>query len=128
MVLVVMVMNLMHVHNFHYRIVNVVEMLLFLAWTIVHQRMLIIEKKDIIILGEGSTDGLEDTAITTEAEYFVHITKSRKKIYLSLCYNAVNSFLFANDVKVYQFKAKDSEIKPCPLCLGNISKDFIVGN
>ena len=26
----------------------------------------------------------------------------------------------------YQFKAKDSEIKPYPLCLGNISKDFTV--
>ena len=26
--------------------------------------------------------------------------------------------------KVYQFKVKDSEIKPYPLCLGNISKDF----
>ena len=24
--------------------------------------------------------------------------------------------------KIYQFEAKSSEIKPCPLCLGNISK------
>ena len=37
----------------------------------------------------------------------------------------VDRFLFANDVRVYQFKAKYSAIKPCPLCLGNISKDFI---
>ena len=27
---------------------------------------------------------------------------------------------------MYQFKAKDSEIKPYSLCLGNISKDFTV--
>ena len=33
--------------------------------------------------------------------------------------------MYANDVKTHQFKAKDSEIKPYPLCLGNISKDFI---
>ena len=26
--------------------------------------------------------------------------------------------------KIYQFKAKDSEIKPYPLSLGNNSKDF----
>ena len=25
---------------------------------------------------------------------------------------------------MYQFKAKDSEIKSCPVCLGDISKDF----
>ena len=27
-------------------------------------------------------------------------------------------------LKIYQFKAKDSEIKTYPLCLGNISGDF----
>ena len=31
-------------------------------------------------------------------------------------------------VKIYQFRAKDSEIKPYPVCLGNISKDFILDN
>ena len=31
-------------------------------------------------------------------------------------------------VKMFQFKAKDSEIKPYPLCLGNISKDFAIDN
>ena len=29
---------------------------------------------------------------------------------------------------MYQFKAKDSEIKLYPLCLGNISKDFRLDN
>ena len=32
--------------------------------------------------------------------------------------------MFVNAVKMYQFKARDSEIKQYPLCLGNISKDF----
>ena len=31
-------------------------------------------------------------------------------------------------LKVYNFIAKDSEIKPHPLCLGNLSKDFTVNN
>ena len=31
-----------------------------------------------------------------------------------------------NSEKIYQLKANDSEIKPYPLCLGNISKDFTV--
>ena len=42
--------------------------------------------------------------------------------------NGTNSFLFDNATKIYQFKAKDYEIKPCPLSLGNISKDFGVNN
>ena len=29
---------------------------------------------------------------------------------------------------MYQFKEKDSEIKPYPLCLGNTSKDFTLDN
>ena len=47
-------------------------------------------KKDILVLGEGPTDGLHDTAITAETIYSVNI---RKKTYLSLHYNMVNSFL-----------------------------------
>ena len=43
---------------------------------------------------------------------------------LSLHYNGNNSLLFVNAVKMYQFKAKDSEIKLYPLYLGNISKDI----
>ena len=31
---------------------------------------------------------------------------------------------FVNATIIYQFKAKDSEIKKCPLSLGNISVDF----
>ena len=34
--------------------------------------------------------------------------------------------LFVLATKIYQFKAKDSEIKDCKLCLGNISKDFTI--
>ena len=37
-------------------------------------------------------------------------------------------FLFVNATKIHQLKAKDSEIKRYPLCLGNISKDFSVDN
>ena len=70
--------------------------------------------KDILILGEGSTQGLHDTTLTAFDTTFV----------LSLHYNGRNSFLFVNVTKLYQFKAKDSEIKDYALCLGNISKDF----
>ena len=47
---------------------------------------------------------------------------------LSLHYNGSKSFLFVNATKIYQFKAKDSDIKDYSLCLGNISKDFTLNN
>ena len=45
-----------------------------------------------------------------------------------LHFNGSNSFLFVNIAKIYQLKAKNSEIKPYPLWSGNISRDFSVNN
>ena len=87
-----MVLDLMHVQNFHYHLVNEIYTLLFLVWTIAYQDILII-KKDILVLGGGPTNGLDDTTITTETKYFVKISMSRKKIYFTLHYNTVNSFV-----------------------------------
>ena len=84
--------------------------------------------KNILVLGEVGRDGLDNTAITVEAKYSLTITRSRNKISLSLHYNRSNSFLCVNATNVYQFKSKDSEIKPYPPCLGNISKEFTVNS
>ena len=43
-------------------------------------------------------------------------------------YNGANSYLFVNGTEIHKFKAKDTEIVPSPLCLGNISNDFFVDN
>ena len=43
-------------------------------------------------------------------------------------YNGANSYLFVNGTEIIKFKAKDSEIVPYSLCLGNISKDWINDN
>ena len=47
---------------------------------------------------------------------------------MSLHYNGANSCLYVNGIEIYKFKAKDFEIASCPLCLGNISKDWSVDN
>ena len=52
----------------------------------------------------------------------------RKRLVLSIDYDGSNNLLFANTTKIYQFKPKESEIKECTLCLGNISKDFTINN
>ena len=69
------------------------------------------KEKDILILGEGPTQGLDDTTLTAEAKYHVNFTQSNRKFVLRLYYNGSNSFLFVNATKIYQFKANDSEIK-----------------
>ena len=69
------------------------------------------EGKDILILDEGATQGLDDTRLTAEAKYPTYFTQSRKRFVLSLHYNGSNNFLYVNATKIYHFKAKDSEIK-----------------
>ena len=80
--------------------------------------------KDILILGEGPTQGLDDTTLKAEAKYPINFTQSGRRFVLSLHYNGSNSFLFVNATKVYQFKAQKSVIKDYALYLGNVSKDF----
>ena len=84
--------------------------------------------KSILILGEGFTQGLDDTTPYAEKMYSINFTATKKKFYLSLHYNRLNSYWFINDTKTIKFKAKDSEIVANPLCLGNISEDFFVAN
>ena len=41
-------------------------------------------KNDILVLGEGPTQGLDDTTITTETEHSINFSRSQRKFYLSL--------------------------------------------
>ena len=85
------------------------------------------KKKDILILGRGPTQGLEST-LTTEKMYSINFTEKNKKFCLSLHYNRANSYLFINGTQIHKFKVKDSKIVATPLCLGNISKDWLIDN
>ena len=84
------------------------EMSLFLELTWAYLHVLLISKK--------------------VSEYSINFTQSGKRFVLSLPYNGSNSFLFVNATKVYQSKAKNSEIKDYALCLGNILKDITINN
>ena len=48
--------------------------------------------KDILILVEGPTQGLDNTSLTVEAKYPISFTQSRKIFVLSLHYNGSNNF------------------------------------
>ena len=68
--------------------------------------------EDILILGKGATQGLNNTLLIAETQHSSNIES--------------NSFLFVNATKVLQFKAKNSKIKDYVLCLGNIIKDLAI--
>ena len=48
--------------------------------------------KDILILGEGPTQGLVDTTLTVEAKYLINFAQSGKRFVLSLHCNGSNIF------------------------------------
>ena len=60
--------------------------------------------------------------------YSINFTVTKRKFRLSLHYNGANRYLFVNSTEIIKFKAKDSNIVPRPLCLGNISKDWSTDN
>ena len=68
------------------------------------------KNKDILILGVSPTQGLDDTTLIAETQYSINFSRSVRNFCLSLHYNESNDFLFVNVRKIYQFKAKDSEI------------------
>ena len=61
-------------------------------------------------------------------DILIYFTEHNKRFSLSLCYNGANSYLFVDGIEIHKFKAKDFETVATPLCLGNILKDWSVGN
>ena len=86
------------------------------------------KKKDVLVLGKGPTQELDDTKLLAEAHYSINFSRSNRKFWLRLHYIGSNRFLFINATKLYQFKAKDSKINKYPLCLGSIARDFSANN
>ena len=86
------------------------------------------KKQDMLILGEGPTQGLDGTTLTAEKKYSMNFTENNKKFCSSLHYNGANSYLFVNGTEIHKLKIKDSEIVATSLCLGNISKNFSIDN
>ena len=59
------------------------------------------KNKDILILGEGPTNRLDDTTLRTEVRYPIHFTQLGKRFVLSLHHNRSKSLLFVNATKKY---------------------------
>ena len=54
----------------------------------------------ILILSKGPKQGLDDTTLTAEKEYYINFTAQHKKFCLGLCYKGVNG------VKIFKIQSK----------------------
>ena len=64
----------------------------------------------IHLMGDGLTQGINDTTLYVEKNYWRNFTYPGKKFVLSLHYNGDNSYLFVNGRQELNFKAKDDQV------------------
>ena len=79
--------------------------------------------KDVLVLGHGLIQKIDDTTIYAEKMYLPNFTVANKTFCLSLHYNGDDSYLFVNGKEVTKFKTKKQSVVE-KLSLGNISADF----
>ena len=63
-------------------------------------------KKDIVVLGKGPTQGLDDISKRQKINILLILQKKKKHFCLSVHFNGSNSFFFVNATEIYHFKAK----------------------
>ena len=64
------------------------------------------KNKDILVIGDEPTLGLDDATLTAEAKYPINFTQSGKRFVLSLHYNESNSFYLFTLQKYISWKQK----------------------
>ena len=79
----------------------------------------------IYLMGDGLTQGINDTMIYAEKKYFKNFTEPNVKFVLSLHYNSNDSYLFVNGRQELKFKAKMDQLVKEKLCIGNLSDQWI---
>ena len=78
----------------------------------------------IYLMGDGLTQGINDTTIYIERNYYRSFTDPGKKIVLSLHYNGDNSYLFVNGRQDLKFKCKTDPLVKEKLCIGILSDQW----
>ena len=78
----------------------------------------------IYLIGTGLTQGINDTTIYAEKNFYRNFTDFGKKFVLSLHYNGDNSYLFVNGSQELKFKAKTDLLVKEKLCIGNLSDQW----
>ena len=63
--------------------------------------------KDVLVLGRGLIQKIDDTKIYAEKMYSANFTIANRKFCLSLHYTGDDSYLFVNGTEVIKFKEKN---------------------
>ena len=75
----------------------------------------------IYLMGDGLTQGINDTTLYVEKNYWRNFTDPGKKSIISLHYNGDKSYFFVNGRQELKFKAKTDQLVKEKLCIGNLS-------
>ena len=78
----------------------------------------------IYLMGTGLTQGINDTTIYAEKNFYRNFTDSGKKFVLSFHYNDHDSYLFVNGRQELKFKYKTDQLVKEKLCIGNLSDQW----
>ena len=78
----------------------------------------------IYLMGTGLKQGINDTTISAEKDFYRNFTDFDKKFVLSLHYNGDNSYLSVNGRQELKFKAKTDQLVKEKLCIGNLSDQW----
>ena len=78
----------------------------------------------IYLMGDGLTQGINDTTLYAENKYFRNFTEPGVKFVLSLHYSYDNSYLFVNGRQELKFKCKTDQLVKEKLCIGNLSDQW----
>ena len=74
----------------------------------------------IYVMGTGLTQGIHDTTLYAEKNFYRYFTDLGKKFMLSLHYNGDDSYLFVNGKQELKFKCKTDQLVKENLCIGNL--------
>ena len=78
----------------------------------------------IYCFGKGLMEGINDTTIYAEKNYYRNFTEHGEKFVLSLHYNGDDSYLFVNGRQELKFKAKNDQLVKEKLCIRNLSDQW----
>ena len=78
----------------------------------------------IYVMGDGLTQGINNTTLYVEKKYFRNFTEPALKFVLSLHCNGDDSYLFVNGRQELKFKAKTDQLVKEKLYIGNLSDQW----
>ena len=78
----------------------------------------------IYVMGTEFIQGINDTTIYAEKNFYRNFTDRGKKYMLSLYYNCDDSYLFVNGRQELKFMCKTDQLVKEKLCIGNLSDQW----